>query len=468
MKRHLLAVLAITLVTAWFSYAYFHLDEYFQILELTRSKLVPEDVPALPWEHAERMRSFMQPFVYWLLGRALGIRDVFALAFAARFVTGLANVAALALFLRTTLPWFLPDERAVHLRVATLAGFLPYLFVRTSSESASMAALTAGWALVLEGTPPDTWTVPGRRLLAAGLLFGLAFELRFQTAFATLGIVVWLVRVGGLPVLRLGRVALGGALAVLGGALVDRWGYGTWAFPPVSYFRANLVDGVAGIFGTDPPLAYFWLLPANVFAPVLLVLLALAVVAWVREPRHPLTWATLPLFLVHNVVPHKEERFVFPLAILATGLVTLAIRPGGKLGDRLWRRRWSWPVKVLAAFNFAPMLLLAFVPIGWNHNVRFAHFVHGIAKEEFHATATPEVELGLPPFHPRVWDVQKSDRRTGYVITDRPDLDGELLYSELPGDAPMRARLLRWVDAYNARARPPLRVLRFRSLYRYP
>ncbi|MDF2696523.1 MAG: Mannosyltransferase [Labilithrix sp.] len=502
-RAHLAAMLAVTCVTAWFSYGYFHNDEYFQVIELTRSKLGDVDPRVLPWEHAQRMRPWLQPFLYWLLARALalaGTRDLFALAFVFRLVTGLANVGAVALFLRTTLPWMkTDDEKRTHARVVTMLGFLPYLFVRTSSESGSMAALTAAFALLLEGATPHegsrSWSVPalsrpGRALLG-GLLFGVAFEMRFQTAFVAVGIVAWLGLVGRASLRSLGTIALGTLVAIALGAFVDRWGYGMWTFPAWTYFQANVLEGAAGFFGSDPPFAYLWMLPANVFFPVVVAMLVLAVLAWLRCPRHPVTWATLPFFVVHNLIAHKEERFLFPMAVLSTAFVTMALGPSSGRPSRFaawgWKRRGAWPGKVLGGFSLAGMVLLAFVPLGWHGNARFTHFVHEAVGEELHATALPEVDLNLPAFHPRVYDVDKADpeelvRRLDagtarpWLIADRPILEtgtsldrrATLVYSELPFFAdPVRAAKMRQlVERYNAHARPPLRKLRFRSLYR--
>lgn len=501
-RAHLAATLAITFVTAWFSYGYFHIDEYFQIIELVRFKLGQIDGP-LPWEHAQQIRPWLQPFVYWALGRglgALGVRDVFDLAFAFRLATGLANVGALALFLRTTLPWSRSEEeQRFHVRVVTLLGFLPYLFVRTSSESGAMAALTAGWSLLLEGATREAagrrWTAPSLertgRALFAGILLGVAFELRYQTAILTLGLLAWLRVVARASTKQLATIALGGVIALGLGALADRWGYGEWTFPAWSYFEANVLEGAAGLFGTDPPFAYLWMLPANVFFPVVAALLALAFLAWARCPMHPVTWTTLPFFVIHNLLAHKEERFLFPMAVLSTAFVTMAIGPSSGRDLRIARFAWSMrgraPGKVLAASSVAAMALLAFVPLGWHHDVRFARWVHEHVGEELHATALPEIDLNLPAYHPRVYDVDKADpeelaRRIEagtarpWLIADSPDLRARLpalaghlvlVYSELPlRDPASIERAMTLVDAYDARARPPLRPLHFRSLYR--
>jgi phosphatidylinositol glycan class B len=502
LRRHLAATLVVTVVTAWHSYGYFHIDEYFQVLELARFKLGHVEAWALPWEHTSRMRPWLQPALYVAIARITGASDPFVVAFLSRLATGLACVAALASFLRTSLVWLrTEDEKRLHVRVATLLGFLPFLYVRTSSETLSMAAFTAGFALALEGTdvsPREDGTAARpvlaaspSRLLDAGILFGLAFEARFQTAFLTAGLLAWMRIVARAPFRKLAVVVAGVAAALALGALVDRWGYGVWTFPAWTYVKANMLEGVALFYGSDPPFSYFVSLPANVFAPIVVVLLVFALASWLRCPRHPVTWTTLPFFLVHNLLAHKEERFLFPMAILAVAFVSLAIAPSAgkptRLSSWLWRRRRSVPVYVLATFSTLMMLFLAFYPLGWHHHVAFQRYVHESLGGELRAFALPDFDLGLPAFHPRIYDVEKADAATiarrsderPWLVVDTPLLSHEapalahsdcttLVWSELPifRDAALTATAMQWVETYNARRVPPLRPLRFRSLYR--
>lgn len=481
-RAHLAVTLVATVVTAWFSYGYFHIDEYFQVVELARWKLGQVEAWALPWEHTSRMRPWLQPALYVAIARLSRASDPFLLAFLFRVVTGLACVASLALFLRTTLPWFASErERRIFVRVATLLGFLPFLFVRTSSETLSMAAFTAGLAIALEGSSPTgpPLTARSARLLDAGVLLGLAFESRFQTAILTLGLVAWMRFRARASVAQLACLASGFAAAIGFGALVDRWGYGVFTFPPWTYLQANLVEGASLFYGSDPPLAYLVSLPANVFAPVVVALLVCAVVAWWRHPRHAITWTTLPFFVVHNLLAHKEERFLFPTAILATAFVPMALSASPWLSAR------TGIAKLLAAWSTAMMLLLAFYPLGWHHHVRFQRYVHDELGGELRAFALPDFDLGLPAFHPRVYDVEKQDeevlaQRIGerpWLVADTPLLAREapslarcttLVWSELPvfQSAGHMEQVMRWVDAYNARRISPLRPIRFRSLYR--
>lgn len=491
-RAHLAASLALVLSTAVGSYAYFHLDEYFQVLELARFKLGYVDAWSLPWEHAERLRPWLQPAIYVLIGKAMGAsaKDPFALALACRLVTGLACWASLVAFVRAMLPRLEGEEaRRLFVRVTTLAGFLPYLFVRTSSEAASLAALTAGVALLLPAEEERERTV--LRMLSVGALFGVAFEARFQTAFAAAGAVAWAALVARASARSLAAIVAGG-LAVVGlASLVDAWGYGEAAFPAFAYARTNLLEGAASLFGADPPFAYVWMSPANVLAPLVIVLLVLVPIAWWRHRRHLLTWTTLPFVLVHALLSHKEERFLFPVAVLACGMVVLAIAPGERplrVAAFLWARRSGAVAKALAAYSLAGAALLAVVPLGWHHHVRFTRQVRPVFGDEMRVAALPDFDLGLPAFHPRVYDVEKlpaeellrrieAGTARAYLVADTPRLSTgnaaldarlRLVASELPlwEDPVWGPRILAWTEAYDARARPPLRPLRYRSLYR--
>ncbi len=494
-RAHLLALLVVTCVTSYSSYAYFHPDEYFQVLHLARIKLGQVSSPAVPWEIAAGMRPWMQPAAYVALGKALaalGVRDPFAFAFACRLVTGLVGVATVATFLAATLPWLKDDEeRRAHVRWVTLAGFLPYLLVRTSSETASAAAFTLGYSVMeLAGASRAGDGARPRVAFAAGLLFGVAFEMRFQSAFMTVGYVAWLVVVARASLRSVAALVAGGVVPVLVAIPIDTWGYGELTFPPVEYAMINLFEGAAVLFGADPPFAYLWASPANVFMPLVLVLMACLFVGWWRHRRHALTWITFPFFLVHALLSHKEERFLFPMVLLVLAFPALAAAPSlgraSRVSAWLWRARRGPLAKVVWATSFAGMALLAVYPLGWNHHVPFQRYVHAHLGGELHAHALEDFDLGIPAFAPRVYDIDKDAAqaiadaaRAGtskeLLVADSPrvrtgtDLDArvELLYSELPfAGTALEPTVVSIVDAYNRRARAPLRPLRFRTLYR--
>jgi phosphatidylinositol glycan class B len=210
--RRSLAILAVvTLVTAWFSVTFYFPDEQYQVLEFMSFKLGITPASSLPWEFGARIRPWFQPGVYFLIARPLiasGITDMFTITFILRLLTGLFSLTALALFVRALLPTIEgEEEKRAFIRYLPLFGFLPYLFVRTSSETFSAAFFALGLAVAIERR-----TAP--RLALAGLLCGLAFESRYQTGLLGLGLFCWLAVIARERPASLAAFLGGGVVAV--------------------------------------------------------------------------------------------------------------------------------------------------------------------------------------------------------------------------------------------------------------
>ena len=113
LKRSLLLLGAVTLVTAWFSNLFYFPDEHYQVLEFMSFKLGGTPASSLPWEYSARIRPWFQPGLYFLIAKpliALGVTDMFTISFILRALTGLLSLTALALFARATLPTIEGEE----------------------------------------------------------------------------------------------------------------------------------------------------------------------------------------------------------------------------------------------------------------------------------------------------------------------------------------------------------------------
>src|ERR1700758_4938129 len=107
LRRSLLILAAVTLVTAWFSDLFYFPDEHYQVLEFMSYKLGITPASDLPWEFSARIRPWFQPLVYYAIAKPLlwlGLQDMFAIAFVLRLATGMFSLSALALFARAVLP----------------------------------------------------------------------------------------------------------------------------------------------------------------------------------------------------------------------------------------------------------------------------------------------------------------------------------------------------------------------------
>ncbi len=364
-------MLTVFLVTAFFSEAPFHPDEYFQVLEWTGFKLgfVPRD--AMPWEHGAMIRPWFLPGVYFMLAKvftAVGGANFFTFATLARIASSLFSFAATVRLFDFSKTWLEERHHSLHALVFATAGMLPYLAARTSSENLGASFFIFAFVL-LQTSGSDA--LSASRSLAGGFLLGLSFESRYQMAFMALGLLGHVAFVERAS-MRVFWACLGSVLALMLGALVDRWGYGTWSFPPLAYLRQNLAEGRAATFGTDPFFAYPYLVVVNVFFPAAIVLVLTQIVCWVRHPRHVLTFVTLPFFVGHSLIGHKEERFLFPLVpLLIAGFLFIVLPATSPRLNALLARLHARPLvfRAIWAHQIAVMLFLAFVPFGWRPNV---------------------------------------------------------------------------------------------------
>jgi phosphatidylinositol glycan class B len=391
LKRSLILLGLVTLVTAWFSQLYYHPDEHWQTLEFMSWKLGITPVSELPWEFPARIRPWLHPLLYFLIAKPLillGVKDMFTIVFILRLVTGLFSLVALAVFVRALLPTIEgAEEKRAFVRYLPLFGFLPYLFVRTSSEAMSAAFFTIGLALTI-GEKSN------RRLALAGLFCGLAFECRFQIAFMGLGLFAWLAIIARVRWAGLAAFLGGGLCAMLLGALADRWGYGTWAFPPFNYFHANIVQDIAATrFGREPFFAFLYLTPAQIFFGITLILMAALAAMWLRNPRHVLSWTTLPFVLAHMAAAHKEARFLFPMAIMATAFPVLGFSPRpaalARGFARVWSWRKSWVMKTSPRFPCWAMVYFALYPFGVRPHMPMARYLYRHWPGTIYSVTTP-------------------------------------------------------------------------------
>jgi hypothetical protein len=182
-------------IYAIFSTGYLHPDEYLQTVEFASSKLGITDTAELAWEYREKMRSWLQPAFYVVIGEAaeaLGIRRPMALLFVFRLVTGLVAWSALWTLIIAGRRWIDgEDQRRRLYSIAALLWLLPLLGVRTSGETAATAALCFAIAsLEWRAGLQDRML----RFLAAvlgGLAFGLCFGLRYPSGVMAAGAGLW-------------------------------------------------------------------------------------------------------------------------------------------------------------------------------------------------------------------------------------------------------------------------------------
>ena len=162
----------------------------------------------------------------------------------------------------------------------------------------------------------------GRRMFLTGLLLGLAASLRIELAPAIGFALIYFCREDWRH--RIGPLACGFLLPVLGFGLVDAF---TWSYPFqsfIKYFWVNAIEDRSALYGVKP---WYWY--ALVLTEQMFPLLVLALFGLRRSPF--LGWFALIVLVSHSLIGHKEVRFiytVFPIVVTlaAIGLVDIVRR----------------------------------------------------------------------------------------------------------------------------------------------
>lgn len=269
-----------------------------------------------PWEFEDGLRSTLPP-----LALALVFRIGDALFGTPEAMLGLARLGLAALSLLPVAAIYAAGLRRspVHAIVGAVAAAtwweLVYFSYRPLSEALAADVLLTALALASYRVA----AMPRRALLAAGACLGLALMLRVQFAPA-IGLIalalVWK------RTDRFAPLALGAAVPVGLFGIADWIAWGAPFHAPLAAFRANTVDGVAALFGTDPAHAYL----ANLVDMLGLVLVAVCVPLVLRARDYRLWWLTAAVLLAsHSAIPHKEYRFVFvcaPILVVAAAFAS--------------------------------------------------------------------------------------------------------------------------------------------------
>jgi phosphatidylinositol glycan class B len=161
--------------------------------------------------------------------------------------------------------------------------------------------------------------------MAAGFLFGFSFFFRYQMGISILGMGLWLLFFRKASMWELFFLFAAFCSACCINAGIDRWFYGSWVLTPVNYFFVNIIKGVSNEFGVFPWWYYLGQLLINLAPPFSILILAAIFLSWYKCPKNPLVWISVPFFILHCIIGHKEFRFLFPMLYTLPALLVLGV-----------------------------------------------------------------------------------------------------------------------------------------------
>jgi len=288
-------------------------DQHFSIIEFSSYQLNTENAADYAIELEKMLRPTLQ--VYLFSGfikccHALHIYDPMTQLTILRVLLG---ILMLAVFNGIAVYYFRGDKKNILFYVLLILNFswiFPYTRTLYSSEMMSGLVFFAALAIYQHRSARPR---PVPYALLSGFLFSLAFFFRFQVGLAFAGLGLWLLFVDKkyrlLPYLLAGFLA--GFAINIG---LDSLFYGEWVFTPYNYFHHNIILDKASDYGTSGVFKYIGLLLAVMVAPPISILLFWYLVkSLFRNYRNPVLLSVVFFIAGHLFVPHKEERFLYPI-----------------------------------------------------------------------------------------------------------------------------------------------------------
>lgn len=392
-KQIIVISLFVHLLCSIFSTGFLHFDEHFQIIEFLNLKLGGINPQSLAWEYQEKIRPWFQIYAYMPFIKffhLFGVTNPFFLAFILRLVTSLFAWWSTNLLYPLLDQWFSKKSyKDYAFLFLHLTWFIPFIHTRTSSESFSISFFILGLTFLLHN--PNTW-----RSLLSGLFFGLCYQARYQMALPVA--ILWIVSLftKKIPIKNLIVNSLGVIIGFSSGFLFDYLGYGVFNFGLWHYYRTNIQEGIMANVQHYPWYWYFRWGFIRGIPPISLPLIIGTVWFWCKRPLHFLTLATLPLFLFHSFMGHKEVRYIFSIAVFTPIFFFSMLEFYHEKLKNFYLKKWvRKALYFIVGLNFLLLIIISFKPANvavnfyqkvWGQNIQ-----HLFVKDE-----DPFTMVGLP------------------------------------------------------------------------
>jgi GPI mannosyltransferase 3 len=453
----LIAALMVQVVVCITAIGVYHPDQYFQIIEFSSHQLNRASAAGHVWEFAAQLRPTLQVYLfsaYYELCSGVGMRDPY---FQLELLRLLFGLLLFVFFNGMALFYFRREDRRILYFVLLLLNFtwiLPYTRTLYSSEMLS-SVLFFGAVLLCEakgrsGKPdkrasqrrgsriraqgrgalavrrvgPAETGATGRPAiwvyLGAGFLMSLAFYTRFQTGFAIVGFLIWMIWPGR-EIRRLAPLGAGFLAGILLNTGLDHGFYHQWVCTPYRYFRVNIIEGKAASMGVSSFLVYIAVLLAVVLTPPLSIFLLFAGfrAALLKKLDRPIVLPVVCFIVGHCLVAHKEERFLFPILNILPIIIGWGL-PGLFGWVRRQRAVLQWLIRGVAWFSVGLNIILLAVILVTPYS-QAIYFTWQL-KKNFRGAPVTIYSLGHTPF--------ETEERLPYVFYESGARN--LLWKTLP------------------------------------
>lgn len=355
--------LVIYMLTAYQSSGYYHADEHYQIVEFAGFKLGTHAPSDLTWEFHNKMRSAIQPTIATASFSALhiiGVTDPYYQTFFLRLLSVVLALLVIRYFVQSLAHTVdKPYKRAFYV-LSYLLWFIPFLSSRFSSE------VWAGLSFLMAVALLHNENTNAYRVLKVGLVLGLAFLFRYQTVILSTFLIIWWMVYQKPNWKEIIQVLLGAIAVLIVGILLDSWFYESFVFAPWNYFKINVIEDGASSFGQQSWYYYLYGIILSPSIPLGLIILFLLVFLSIQKYKSFLIWCFVPFIILHSFIPHKESRFLFPLAFLLPYLMVWGTQETVKVvkGERIFNRLKRKFLFIFFVLNALGVVVLFSKPAG--------------------------------------------------------------------------------------------------------
>lgn len=317
----LLAGLLIRLFASVFSKGFGWIDDQFLVIEIAQSWVDGTDyyqwLPGTPGNEGPVGFSFFYTGLHYLLFSFLewiGIIEPQTKMIVVRLLHGVWSM--LIIFFGFRIAQHISDEKTAKNVgwVLSLLWLFPFLSVHNLVEFVSIPFLVWGIFLILKSTDQSKLF----RWLFIGFLFGMAFNIRFQTILITGGVgLVLLYERKWKETFFVASGVLSAILVVQGGVDMVIWGQPFAQL--LKYITYNAAH--SGDYTLGPWYVYFLFLLGALVPPVSFFIFTGYFYAWRKILI--LFLPTLLFLVFHSVYPNKQERFITTIIpfLIITGLI---------------------------------------------------------------------------------------------------------------------------------------------------
>lgn len=331
-----LLALIIAVITSYTNFGHTTGDEYSQIFEFGAYKLGNVSQSDLRYEFNTQMRPSIQVWAVVAVHRLAGFftTDInpFYINYAINLLSGAFCIFSICVFSQAFLPRIEPRYQNYFIILSLFSWLVLYTNIHFNSENISGHLL-----LLAVGLLYPRISNPGKVVaVGIGAIIGLAFACRFQTGFAILGLMLWLL-LYDLRAKRLGDwlfLTAGMTISILiFNVVADYCFYGNLVFTTYNYFYQNIVTGMMNRdAGVSPWFTYF--ITVSFYLPFGPIYVIAAVYYLIKYPRDLISGIVGFFVLIHIFIGHKEARFLLPMLGFAPAMIMVSLQD--------WEKRFSY------------------------------------------------------------------------------------------------------------------------------